>query len=431
MSLQIPQPVAAYIAEKREPNGVGGRPHFLARKERDPTDVVLDIAELTWVKQKSLGKVAAKMGTGYHTIYRILNDLAPYKEELVNLIETGQRRKTFWNRKLNTSDYETVQKYLDYAFRQELKSYKTILRAGEKVWKALGYKDPKSWGINEVVAFVKSLSEGTQKNYVDAVRAVAPQFRNKNSSHYLSVALYREKIQRRKKPLFGKDILRIHKAIDVLLSSYHKNIFDLHITLGAREGARNPKAGMTGVSWEHFQKGFSRVDIWESKVRSRGIWWRNCPVDLFFKDLPDRLRKHWEEEGKPRTGKVVRGGYKGLLQVWKEIQGACREYWEGKVDPGLLMDLSTLRPHDADKIHCNLCWEAEIPLEVVAGQYLGKSEGLGLVGRGWLSIDTIRKYYLSLSQRSDRYKRMLARVSSYASQFNGGALRCERSQSYH
>jgi len=58
-------------------------------------------------------------------------------------------------------------------------------------------------------------------------------------------------------------------------------------------------------------------------------------------------------------------------------------------------------------------------LEVVAGQDLGKGEGLGLVGRGWKSVDIIKKHYLSLTQRSDRYQQMLSKVREYSKQFNG------------
>jgi hypothetical protein len=421
MSVVLPQPVAAYIAEKVEPNGSGGRPHFLAQvgKERDPTDVLLDIAELTWIKQKSLSKVARKFSTSYHTIYRVLDDLQPYKEELISLIETSPRRKTFWNRQLNASDYDTVQAFIKYAEREELKAYKNRMNMAEHVWKALGYKDPSNWHIDDVVAWIKTQPDGSQSGYVDAVRAVAPQFKTTTSPDYLPVSRYRAKIKKRKKPLFGQDIILVHEAIDAKLTPYHKDVFDFHITGGFREGANHPEAGITGISWDRFKKGFSKVDDYESKVRSTGMWWRNCPVDLFFHDLPQRLRQRWEAEGKPTTAKLVKEGYPELLQIYKDIRKACKEYWQGTVEPALLKEMSTLRPHDADKIHCNLCWEAGISLEVVAGQDLGNQEGLGLVGRGWLSTDTIKKYYLSLTQRSPKYQEMLAQVAEYASQFNG------------
>jgi len=43
----------------------------------------------------------------------------------------------------------------------------------------------------------------------------------------------------------------------------------------------------------------------------------------------------------------------------------------------------------------------------------------GLIGRIWLSTDTIKKHYLSLTQRSERYKRLLQQVEKYSVKFNG------------
>jgi len=82
--------------------------------------------------------------------------------------------------------------------------------------------------------------------------------------------------------------------------------------------------------------------------------------------------------------KLILRGYKELREIYKRIRQALKEYWKGKLDPSLYTELHTLRPHDADKIHCNLLWEAEVPLEVVAGQYLGQGDGIGLMGRIWL-----------------------------------------------
>ena len=150
-----------------------------------------------------------------------------------------------------------------------------------------------------------------------------------------------------------------------------------------------------------------------------GIWWRDCPLTLFFNDLPKRLRALWQERGKPITDKVILRGYHELLTIYKEIRQALAEYYQSKLDPNLYKELTTLRPHDSDKIHVNLLWEAEIPLEVVAGQYLGKGEGIGLMGRGWLDINTIKKHYLSLTQRSVRFKKLVKQVQKYSTSLNG------------
>jgi len=175
---------------------------------------------------------------------------------------------------------------------------------------------------------------------------------------------------------------------------------------------------MTGLTWDRFHGNFTLCDDYESKVHG-GIWWRDCPTDLLFKNLPHDLAALWDQRGKPITDYLINGGYDELLAIYKRINKAVAEYYEGKLDPALFKELTTLEPHDADKIHVNLLWEAEVPLEIVAGEYLGGNEGVGLVGRGWLNTDVIKKHYLSLNRRSDRYKKIYAKIAEYSSQFNG------------
>jgi len=116
--------------------------------------------------------------------------------------------------------------------------------------------------------------------------------------------------------------------------------------------------------------------------------------------------------------KLILGGYPELSKIYKEIRKALEEYFRGKVDPDLHEEFTTLKPHDADKIHCNLLWEAGVPLEVVAGKYLGRGEGRGLMGRIWLDINTIKKHYLSLTERSERIQQLRKQVQMYSLRFN-------------
>jgi len=416
--MSLPSPVTEYIAEKSKTNGAGGRPHLLQTVE-NPTNIVLDICELVWVKNKPIGRVAKKFNVKYHSIYRVLQDLEPHKDGILNFLLSTPRRKKFWIRPF-TSDFETVQNYLTRAKEDELKAYLQHMRRAEKAWRALGYKDPANWTKSEVLAYLASLTEGSQSGAFDAIRAVAPQFRDKLDRNYMITTRYRLKLKRRKRNIFGAELIMVHEALKANNMDFETMIMDLHITGAFREGAKDNKSGITGLKFSDFKKAFTVVDDFESKGKTGyEMTWRNCPVDLFFADLPARLKAYWVKRGKPTDEKLLADGYKELLQIYKRIRATLVAYWQGKVEPDILKEFANFKPHDADKIHCNLCWEAGIPLEVVAGQDLGKGEGLGLVGRGWKSIDVIKKHYLSLTQRSDRYQQMLAKVRDYSKQFNG------------
>lgn len=65
-----------------------------------------------------------------------------------------------------------------------------------------------------------------------------------------------------------------------------------------------------------------------------------------------------------------------------------------------------------------LCRARGVPLEVVAGKYLGRGEGVGLFGRGWLDINTLKKHYLSLTERSERIQQLRNQVHEYSLRFN-------------
>jgi len=419
-SVNLPPEFLSYINQKLEKNHEGGRPHFiqqLAKQDREPIDEVLNILERAWIKNESITKIAKNYNTKYKTIWRLLGDLEPFKEPLTEYLTLVPRKKTFFNPELETSDYETVRAYIKRAKRDEVKTWRKSLNLAKKCWKFLRYRDPAKWTAQDVIDFLNTLPHGMASAMLDAIRQVAPQIRDPQSEHYIGTGRYREKIRRRKKDIFSNEVNLIREALTSKNMEYHETIFETHITLGAREG-QDGKAGICGVTWDKFKHNFTKLDLYETKVRG-GILWRDCPLDLFFTDLPEKLRKLWESRGKPINEKLIPEGYKELLQIYKEIREALKEYYQGKLEPSLFKELTTLRPHDADKIHVNLLWEAGVPLEVVAGQYLGRGEGIGLMGRGWLDINTIKKHYLSLTQRSERFQKLMQQVHDYSHRFNG------------
>ena len=417
-TITLPEQFETFICQKLQKNCLGGRPHLLKEisENADPKDKLLDILELVWLKNRSIGSIARKYQTSYKTIWRILKDLEPWKSQIILFLETVPRRKVFYNRDADSSDYEAVQVYIKRAKRDQLKTYKRNIMLALKCWRHLKYKDPGRWTAEDVHQFLSTKPEGSQSRFLDCIRMVAPQIADKNSPNYVRTDRFREKLRLRKKDLFSTEIKMVIEALECMGLSYHAAILKTHITIGAREG-KGGKSGLTGISWNRFKRNFTKVDDYERKVRG-GIWWRNCPVDLFWGTLPQDLKKIWTDRGRPSTDKLILKGYPELLNIYHEIRTALAKHFKGKLDPSLYEEFITLRPHDADKIHVNLLWEAEIPLEVVAGQYLGRGEGLGLMGRGWLDINTIKKHYLSLTERSERFQKLRNQVRIYSERFN-------------
>lgn len=424
--VEMPLTLLVYLHKKVNGNegNKGGRPHFLAllaKDGKDPKEELLNICEQAWIKNRNFGLIAKDYGSKYLNIYRTLRDiehLSPtMKQQIADYIRVVPRRKKWYLPELDVSDYETVQNYIKRAKRDGLKRYREQIKNARRAWTFFNGRDPAYWTADDVSNFLATLSPGSQSGVLDAIRQVAPQIAIKGSKDQVQTGRFREKISRRKKDLFAHEIKMIREALGSEKEfKYMLTIFDLHLTLGAREGSTDPASGLVGLTWDRFQRNFSKVDLYESKVRG-GIWWRDCPLDLFFKDLPERLKALWIKRGKPTTEKVLRDGYKEVLQIYVKIRNVLRAYFQEIADPSLLKEFITLRPHDADKIHVNLLWEAEIPLEVVAGQFLGHSEGLGLMGRGWLDINVIKKYYLSLTRRSERFRKLEKQVHTYSKRF--------------
>ena len=269
---QVPLKFEEYVNGKIAQNGKGGRPHLLsvlAKQGKDPKEELLNICEQAWIKNRTLNLIAKDYASEYLNVYRTLKDienLSPtMKEEIAKYIRTVPRRKRWYLPELDVSDYETVQNYINRAKRDGLKNYKSAIQSARKCWIALGNRDPHYWTADDVSNFLATLSPGSQSTRLDAIRQVAPQIAIKGSKDQIQTGRFREKLAIRKKDLFGSDIQMIRKALEENYPEV-KTKFDLHVTLGAREGAKDPNSGLTGLKWENFKNGFTTCDLYESKV---------------------------------------------------------------------------------------------------------------------------------------------------------------------
>lgn len=107
-----------------------------------------------------------------------------------------------------------------------------------------------------MVEYLSTLTDGMTSYMLDAIRQVAPQIREE-----VRTGRYREKLRRRKKDIFAKEFMMMIEALRANNLAWEETVFKLHVALGAREGHRNPKAGMVGLSWDRFHKKFTRADL--------------------------------------------------------------------------------------------------------------------------------------------------------------------------
>lgn len=91
----------------------------------------------------------------------------------------------------------------------------------------------------------------------------------------------------------------------------------LHITLKCRMLAFFA-LDWSNVRWKDEFYGFpmTTIDVYESKGN---VWWKHCPVDLWFGSLSKDFRERWEKLGCPTSGKIIPLDYGGYLKLWSRI----------------------------------------------------------------------------------------------------------------
>jgi len=104
----LPKELEIYIQGKLMKGKEGGRPNLLQqlqKEKRDAKEEILNILEMVWLKDKGLRQVAEKYKTSYITIWRLVRDLEGFKEVIVKFLTLMPRRKQFFNKQTETSDY--------------------------------------------------------------------------------------------------------------------------------------------------------------------------------------------------------------------------------------------------------------------------------------------------------------------------------------
>jgi hypothetical protein len=180
-----------------------------------------------------------------------------------------------------------------------------------------------------------------------------------------------------------------------LLNEDERFTADMHNTLRAREG-RNKKGSLLGmkwtdINWEDTFYGFPMVtaQVFEPKTAG-GTTWEHCPIGFWFADLPDRLRRRFEN----RTSEYIFPyTYDQYREVWAKISAALNKDFE---------------PHDCRRSPSG--WLRDLGLSDLAiGQYDARTgKAIGFAGVGWENAEIFFQRYGKMNPLAiyDKTKRM-------------------------
>ena len=317
------------------------------------------------------------------------------------VLEEGKAKAKF-------EDYEFVQHWVVRmrSGTKSIKSWKKRFNACRRVWLLLQKKNPQNWTIEDIeLRALPVLRERVPRainHYLTALRSLRPDFKFPDITGEVLGT------ERKPEPTFEwkKIYERIMEGekLDLFLRAggfKPELVKRLHVTLGCREGTTG-EGGILGLEWNRVNWSKRTIDVYEGKTGG-GFYWLDCPLDLFGDRAFEMLQQYWIEQGKPEEGKMFHdvsyakkkgNGGLYLTEIYEEASEAIGEkYGRGGITP-----------HFADKLHASLLIDADVPLEMVAGD-----KPYGIMGRGWEDLSTLKKYYLAFRKRKVRENRMKAR----------------------
>lgn len=305
-------------------------------------------------------------------------------------------------------DYEHVEKWMKRIGK--LKSARKRFRLCERAWNILQKKNPENWTKDDVEVRVLPEFRKTREKLGDilvAIRSLRPDLKpdlstagEKYQPKWDWKYIYEDIVQNDRIEEFFKSagyeeldqqMTKRMRKIGVPLSPQDcECLVRSHVTWGCREGGKKSKGGLLNTDWSKVNWERKTIDIYESKVRG-GIWWLDCPMDLFGETAYNMLKAYWERLGKPKEGKIFSISYEALRKIYKRIS---TYFGEGSIVP-----------HFARKLHASLLAHLGVPLEIVSGDH-----PKGLVGVGWLDISTLKKFYITFAGEKLREARDKARM---------------------
>jgi len=295
---------------------------------------------------------------------------------------------------LATQEEKAKEKFTDYEFVQhwitrmrsgttQIKSWRSRFNACRKIWLILQKKNPQNWTLDDIQ--LRVLPEIRKKaksvnHYLIALRSLRPDFKfpdkkgdvlrtHKKSAPKIEWKYVYERLSQEGKL---EDFLKVGGFLAELFKR-------LHVTLGCREGSKGI-GGILGVEWNRINWKNKTIDVYEGKTGG-GFEWLNCPINLFGEKTFEMLLQYWNKQGRPTSGKIFYSmAYVHVRNIYKETAKAINETYGSK----------GITPHFARKLHASLLIDADVPLEMVAGD-----KPFGIMGVGWEDLSTLKKYYLA------------------------------------
>lgn len=169
----------------------------------------------------------------------------------------------------------------------------------------------------------------------------------------------------------------------------------VHVSLKCREGGekhhRETGASFCNLLWErvlwedaYYGAPRTTIAVYETKTGG-GTLWTHCPLNLYWRKLPDDFKAYWESQGCPKEG-----------YVWgEETYGDYRRLFK-KIRQRTGLDV---RPHDMR--NTGATWLHSMGADNLAiGQYSPGQDAIGFGGVGWENAEIFYQRYGRLTPKA-------------------------------
>jgi len=341
---------------------------------------VMRLLALNWNRKK----IKREMKIGEASYWRIKAEYDKLSEAEKAKIKSAATQEEKAKEKF--MDYEMVQHWITRmrSGTAQVKSWRQRFNACRRVWLILQKKNPQNWTLDDIQ--LRTLPEIRKRaksvnHYLIALRSLRPDFKFPNKKGDV-LRTHKKSAPKIDWKYVYERLTQGERLEDFFKAGGFKAelLKRLHVTIGGREGSMGV-GGILGIEWNRINWKNKTIDVYEGKTGG-GFYWLNCPLNLFGEKTFEMLLQYWNEQGRPTSGKIFEKTtyLEGLRNIYKETAKAVNEKYGSK----------GITPHFARKLHASLLIDADVPLEMVAGD-----KPFGIMGVGWEDLSTLKKYYLA------------------------------------